>query len=211
MYKLGKDLVFPHPELANDEGILAWGGDLSPERLQLAYSYGIFPWYDVDSPILWWSPPLRFVLFPDELKVSKSMRKVLRSGQFRITQNTNFSAVIQGCKEMYRPGQDGTWITDEMQAAYITLNEKGIAQSVEVWQEGQLVGGLYGVVVGEVFCGESMFAKVSNASKAGFITLVQSGQFKLFDCQVHTDHLESLGAKHIPRADFLQFLGVDCS
>ncbi len=209
MYQLSEDLVFPHPELADDKGILAWGGDLSPERLALAYSHGIFPWYEDDSPILWWSPPLRFVLFPDELKVSKSMRKILRSGDFSVTQNQDFPAVIRACKEMYRPGQHGTWITDEMEQAYITLHRKGMAQSVEVWQNGQLVGGLYGVVVGDVFCGESMFSKVSNASKAGFITLVQSGQFKLFDCQVHTKHLESLGAKHIPRTDFLQFLGVE--
>ncbi|MBS9768783.1 MAG: leucyl/phenylalanyl-tRNA--protein transferase [Flavobacteriaceae bacterium] len=208
MYQLSDELVFPHPELADDEGILAWGGDLSSERLKLAYSYGIFPWYEADSPILWWSPPLRFVLFPNEVKVSKSMRKVLRSGQFTVTQNKDFSAVIRSCKEMYREGQDGTWITDEMELAYIELHQKGMAQSVEVWQNNELVGGLYGVVVGDVFCGESMFAKVSNASKAGFITLVQSGQFKLFDCQVHTAHLESLGAKYIPRVDFLRFLGV---
>ncbi len=209
MYQLGKDLIFPHPELANEEGILAWGGDLSPKRLMLAYSYGIFPWYEEETPILWWSPALRFVLFPDDLKVSKSMRKVLREKQFSITYNQAFASVIKECKQINRPSQEGTWITDKMQKAYTVLHQKGVAQSVEVWQKGQLVGGLYGVVVGDVFCGESMFAKVSNASKAGFITLVQSGRFKLFDCQVYTKHLESLGAKHIPRVDFLKFLGVD--
>lgn len=211
MYQLTEELVFPHPKLADENGILAWGGDLSAERLALAYSYGIFPWYEKDSPILWWSPPLRFVLFPDELKVSKSMQKVLRSGQFSITQNQNFASVVRGCKEMQRPGQEGTWITDEMEKAYTCLHDRGMAKSVEVWQDGILVGGLYGVVVGDVFCGESMFTKVCNASKAGFIALVQSGQFKLFDCQVYTAHLESLGAQHIPRTDFLQFLGVETS
>lgn len=208
MYQLNEELVFPHPELADKSGVLAFGGDLSVERLALAYSNGIFPWYNEDDPILWWSPSLRFVLFPDELKVSKSMRKILREQQFKVTQNQNFNAVIRSCKEAQRPGQEGTWITDEMERAYITLYKKGMAQSVEVWENGDLVGGLYGVVVGEVFCGESMFAGVSNASKVGFIKLVKSGQFKLFDCQVHTNHLESLGAKHIPRADFLQFLGI---
>ncbi len=208
MYQLTEELSFPHPELADEHGILAYGGDLSPERLALAYSYGIFPWYNEGEPILWWSPELRFVLFPDDLKVSKSMRKVLRDGQFMITRNKNFVRVIRSCKETYRPNQDGTWITDEMEEAYTILHEKGMAQSVEVWKDGELVGGLYGVVVGDVFCGESMFSKVSNASKVGFINLVQKGGFKLFDCQIYTEHLESLGAKHIPRIDFLRFLGV---
>lgn len=208
MYQLSEDLLFPHPELADEDGILAWGGDLSAERLALAYSYGIFPWYNDGEPILWWSPSLRFVLFPNELKVSKSMRKVLRNRQFQFTQNHDFAAVLRACKEMKRPGQQGSWITNEMEEAYNILHERGMAQSVEVWQDGNLVGGLYGVVVGNVFCGESMFSKITNASKAGFLTLVQSRQFKLFDCQVYTAHLESLGAKHIPRADFLQFLGV---
>lgn len=208
MCQLTEELRFPHPELADDSGVLAYGGDLSASRLQLAYSYGIFPWYNEDEPIVWWSPPLRFVLFPEELKVSKSMRKVLRDRQFTITQNKDFTAVVRACKEMQRPGQDGTWISDEMEEAYIRLHLEGVAQSVEVWQQNTLVGGLYGVVVDDVFCGESMFSKVSNASKAGFITLVMSKQFKLFDCQVHTEHLESLGARHIPRVDFLKFLGV---
>lgn len=195
--------------LADHSGILAYGGDLSAERLQLAYSCGIFPWYNEEDPILWWSPELRFVLFPEDLKVSKSMQKVLRNREFICTQNKDFAGVIHSCKEVQRPGQDGTWITDEMEEAYNILHQKGLAESVEVWKDGALVGGLYGVVVGDVFCGESMFAKVSNASKAGFITLVQSGRFKLFDCQVHTEHLESLGAKHIPREDFLRFLGIE--
>lgn len=209
MYQLTDQLVFPHPELADEEGILAFGGDLSPERLSLAYTYGIFPWYNEENPIIWWSPPLRFVLFPDDLKISKTMRKVLRDRQFTFTLNQDFSNVIRACKEVYRPGQQGTWITDEMEKAYNILHQKGLAQSVEVWQDNELVGGLYGVVVGNVFCGESMFAKVSNASKAGFITLVKSARFKLFDCQIYTSHLASLGAKHIPRADFLRFLGVE--
>lgn len=208
MYQLTEELVFPHPELADEQGVLACGGDLSTARLALAYRCGIFPWYNQGEPILWWSPKQRFVLFPDELKVSKSMKKVLRDRQFTITQNKNFEAVIRGCKEMQREGQDGTWITDEMENAYIGLHHKQLAQSVEAWQNGTLVGGLYGIVIGDVFCGESMFAKVSNASKAAFITLVQSRQFKLFDCQVYTAHLERLGAKHIPRTDFLKFLKV---
>ncbi|PVX49885.1 leucyl/phenylalanyl-tRNA--protein transferase [Balneicella halophila] len=208
MYQLTNELVFPHPMLADEHGILAYGGDLSAERLMLAYTYGVFPWYNEGDPIMWWSPEQRFVLFPEDLRVSKSMKKVLRNKEFVITQNEDFSGVVRSCKEVQRPGQDGTWITDEMEKAYTKLHAKGIAQSIEVWKEDKLVGGLYGVVVRDVFCGESMFAKVSNASKAGFITLVQSKQFKLFDCQVHTDHLERLGAKHIPREDFLRFLGI---
>lgn len=208
MYQLTDELVFPHPNLANKNGILAWGGDLTPERLELAYNNGIFPWYNKEEPIVWWSPKQRFVLFPDELKISKSMKKILRTGQFKVTMDKDFTSVINNCKRIYRSGQDDTWITDEMEQAYITLHKKGIAHSVEVWNNNNLAGGLYGVVVKNIFCGESMFSTLSNASKTGFITLVQQSNYKLIDCQMHTNHLESLGARHIPRDDFLNYLGV---
>ncbi len=203
------DLSFPHPTFANAHGILAIGGDLSPQRILLAYENGIFPWYNEDEPIIWWSPDPRFVLYPTELKVSKSMRKVLRDEQFSITYDTDFRAVITECRQAPRHGQDGTWIHSEIIEAYCQLHELGIAHSVEVWQNNKLVGGLYGIGLGRCFCGESMFAKVSNASKAGFVTFVkklESHGFDMIDCQTHSKHLESLGAKNISRADFLEYL-----
>ncbi|HEX9979957.1 MAG TPA: leucyl/phenylalanyl-tRNA--protein transferase [Flavobacterium sp.] len=209
MYFLLKDLFFPPVEDAGSDGLLAVGGDLSPERLQLAYSKGIFPWFDEDDPILWWSPPQRMVLFPDELVISKSMRSILKRNIFRVTFNQNFKEIILSCREIDRPGQRGTWITDEMVDAYCRLHELGMAKSVEVWQNDKLVGGAYGVDQGHVFCGESMFSKVSNASKVAFISLVQKlkeENYRLLDCQVYNDHLASLGAREIPRADFLQIL-----
>lgn len=203
-------LVFPSPHLANEDGVLALGGDLSTERLLLAYSYGIFPWFnDDEGPIVWWSPDPRFVLYPDRLKVSKSMRKVLRDGAFRVTLDTDFRGVISACSTSPRAGQAGTWITPDMIEAYCALHEAGWAHSVEVWQEGALVGGLYGVALGRCFAGESMFARVSNASKAGFITLVHwltARGYDLIDCQTHSAHLESLGAEEIARRDFLAYL-----
>lgn len=205
-------LQFPHPDEASPEGIVAIGGDLSTARILLAYQQGIFPWFDDDDPILWWSPDPRMVLFPENLRVSKSMRKVLRDQVFKITFNTCFRAVIENCSAIKREGQLGTWITDDMIEAYVQLHNMGKAISVEVWQEETLVGGLYGIDMGNFFCGESMFAKVSNASKAGFITLVQQLQarnYKFIDCQVHTDHLESLGAEEVPRTEFLQLI-QDC-
>lgn len=209
IYQLDDEIWFPHPDLAHDEGILAVGGDLSPERLLTAYYNGIFPWYSNDEPIIWWSPDPRMVLWPSELKVSKSMRKVIRDNTFTITTDTAFAEVIQACADQPRHDQDGTWITNDMQQAYIDLHELGYVHSVEVWQNNELVGGLYGVMVGSIFCGESMFARVSNASKYGFILLVQALQnagCTMVDCQTHTDHLESLGAAEIPRADFLNHL-----
>ncbi|MFC0603178.1 leucyl/phenylalanyl-tRNA--protein transferase [Winogradskyella pulchriflava] len=207
MHFLGQKIEFPDVSEASAEGLLAVGGDLSPERLLYAYSNGIFPWFDSAEPILWWSPDPRFVLFPEDLKVSKSMKQILRSNKFKVTINKAFRAVVENCAEVRREGQIGTWITKEMIEAYIALNTLGYAKSVEVWQDKTLVGGLYGVDLGNnVFCGESMFAKVSNASKVGFITFVQNSNYKLIDSQLHTRHLESLGGKHISREDFLKYL-----
>lgn len=209
VYALDENLVFPLPQEAEHDGLLAFGGDLSPERLILAYMLGIFPWYSYPQPILWWSPDPRFVLYPDELKVSKSMRPILNQNRFHITYDQAFSSVIDNCKTAPRKGQNGTWITAEMREAYEELHRRGLAHSVEAWQEEKLVGGLYGVSLGRCFFGESMFSHASNASKAAFITLVRdlTGEgFDLIDCQVYTDHLASLGAKEIPREDFLHHL-----
>ncbi|TPD65479.1 leucyl/phenylalanyl-tRNA--protein transferase [Flavobacterium microcysteis] len=206
MYFLSKELFFPPVEEANDDGIVAIGGDLSPERLLLAYRSGIFPWFDDDEPILWWSPPERMVLFPEEFKVSKSMRNILNQDIFKVTYNQNFRDVITNCSTIKRDGQQGTWISEQMIEAYIKLHEMGIARSVEIWQGDVLVGGLYGIDLGHVFCGESMFSKVSNASKVAFVSLVRKlkeANYKLLDCQVHNSHLESLGAREISREDFM--------
>ncbi|SDK88080.1 leucyl/phenylalanyl-tRNA--protein transferase [Salinimicrobium catena] len=208
---LGPQDDFPPVEKANSIGLLAFGGDLSPERLLSAYTHGIFPWYDSSQPILWWSPDPRMVLFPEKLKVSKSMKQVLKKGIFEVTFDQDFEQVIQNCAVAPREGQMGTWITPQMQEAYVELHRLGFAKSVEVWQENELVGGLYGIYLKDikVFCGESMFAKKSNASKFGFIKLVQKLQqegVKLIDCQVYTDHLASLGAEEIPRSEFLEYL-----
>ena len=207
---LKTDLWFPDVEESTEEGIVAVGGDLSVERLILAYSKGIFPWYSSDkSPILWWSPDPRFVLFPENLIVSKSMRPYFNQNKFQVTWDQNFEDVIINCQKIDREDQPGTWITSKMLAAYIQLHKKGYAHSVEVWLENELVGGLYGISLGKVFFGESMFAKVSNASKFGFISLVnqlkQKG-FLLIDCQQETKHLESLGANAIKRKDFIDIL-----
>jgi len=207
MVVLSNTLEFPDVSKATSEGLLAVGGDLSVERLLLAYKSGIFPWFDDDEVILWWSPNPRFVLFPEQLKVSKSMRQFLRNTDFSITVNKAFREVITECSNAYRVGQAGTWITEEMIVSYTKLHQLGYATSVEVWQHDQLVGGLYGVDLGNgVFCGESMFAKVSNASKAAFITFIQNTNYKLIDCQVYTQHLESLGAEEIGRDAFLKYL-----
>ena len=209
MYILTEELIFPPVSEASPEDFLAIGGDLSPERLLLAYTNGIFPWFSEDEPIIWWSPDPRMVLFPENLKISKSMKQLLRKKVFSVTYNQAFDQVIDACATIYRPGQDDTWITEDMKAAYIKLHELGYAISVEVWQDDQLVGGLYGIDLGHIFCGESMFSNVSNASKYGFIHLVQKLQqngCQLIDCQIHTDHLESLGAQEIPREVFLSYL-----
>ncbi|MFV0531629.1 MAG: leucyl/phenylalanyl-tRNA--protein transferase [Flavobacteriales bacterium] len=208
MKVLSDKLEFPPIEVAGEHGIVAVGGDLSVERLKLAYQKGIFPWYNENEPILWWSPNPRFVLYPKELKVSKSMRKILRDKIFTITYNQNFEEVIKACRKAPRANQEGTWITDDMVKAYMQFHKEGWAKSVEVWKNNQLVGGLYGVDLGNIFCGESMFSKVSNASKFGFITLVQEKliNYQVIDCQVFTPYLESLGAKNISREMFLSYL-----
>lgn len=209
IYFLDQELYFPPVEKANSEGLLAVGGDLSPERLLLAYSSGIFPWFNEDSLILWWSPDPRMVLYPEEIRISKSMRKVIKSDNFSVTVNTSFESVVENCASIVREGQNGTWITREMKSAYLKLHERGIAKSYEVWEECSLVGGLYGVDLGHIFCGESMFSKVSNASKVAFIRLAQDLQqkgYKLIDCQLYTDHLASLGAREISRESFMEQL-----
>jgi len=214
MHFLTKNIHFPPVIEASSEGILAIGGDLSPERLELAYRSGIFPWFSEGDPIIWYSPDPRMVLFPEELKVSKSMRQIIRKGVFTVTFNQNFKDVIANCKTINRNDQAGTWITNDMQQAYIKLHELGLAKSVEVWQENELVGGLYGIDLETVFCGESMFSKVSNASKIAFIYLVeklQKEKYTLIDCQVYNDHLASLGAKEIFRNEFLKLISVSGS
>lgn len=203
------EISFPDPELYYPEdGLIAVGGDLSIERLWLAYQLGIFPWYNPDEEILWWCPDPRFVLFPEELKISKSMKKIMERDNFQFTENQNFLEVIEQCGNIKRNHQEGTWITDELKTSFVKLAELGLAKSVEVWQNEKLVGGLYGIQIGDVFCGESMFSKVSNASKAGFIYFIQKNKssLKLIDCQVHTEHLESLGARMISKNEFLHFL-----
>lgn len=203
---LDDEIVFPHTALAEPDGLLAIGGDLSVERLQLAYQSGIFPWFSEGDPILWYAPHERCVIFPDHLKISKSMRKILRSNVFNITVDEAFEKVIENCAQTKRTGQNGTWITHEMQQAYIRLHEKGLAHSVEVWLDDELVGGLYGITINKVFCGESMFSLVSNASKAALIYLNKTMGFELIDCQLPNDHLISLGAEIISREDYLRRL-----
>ncbi|CAB5552165.1 leucyl/phenylalanyl-tRNA--protein transferase [Stutzerimonas stutzeri] len=206
------DLSFPPLETALREpnGLLAAGGDLRPERLLAAYRHGCFPWYQQGQPLLWWSPDPRTVLFPDELHVSRSLRKRMRHGDYRVTFDKAFAEVIQGCAGP-RSYADGTWITTPMQDAYARLHEMGVAHSVEVWQQGQLVGGLYGLAMGELFFGESMFSRATDASKVGFVTLVERLRewgFALIDCQMPTRHLESFGARSIPRAAFAEALAM---
>jgi len=206
LFRLNRSLAFPPPDLAEPEGLLAIGGDLSVARLRRAYASGIFPWYSDGDPLLWWSPDPRYLLFPAELKVAKSMRPLLNRPRFEVTFDRRFDEVLQACATAPRPGAEGTWITPDMAAAYHRLHVAGYAHSVEVWSHGTLAGGLYGVSLGRAFFGESMFARESNASKFGFITLVrtlQSRQFHFVDCQVHTDHLARLGARPVPRKEFL--------
>ncbi len=209
MFLLNKDLVFPSVEMANEEGLLAIGGDLGTERLLLAYKKGIFPWYNEGEPICWWSPHPRFVLYPAELKVSSSMKTILNNGKYRFTINRTFSEVIQNCKTITRKDQAGTWISPAVQKAYTLLHEKGFAHSAETWAGGKLAGGLYGIRLGNIFFGESMFSLEKNASKFAFINYVQQLQkenVQLIDCQVYTKHLESLGARMISRNLFSKIL-----
>lgn len=209
MYKLTKELYFPNVETAHSSGIVAFGGDLSTERLILAYKSGIFPWFEDGEEITWFAPEERMVLFLNQLKISKSTRNIINRNIFKVTFNTAFKDVITNCQQTKRNGQLGTWITDEMLEAYLKLHELRYAKSVEVWQDNELVGGLYGIDLGHVFCGESMFSKVSNASKIAFIHLtnkLKAENYQLIDCQVYNDYLAQLGCEEIPRDLFMQIL-----
>lgn len=208
IFALDKELVFPPVHLSEPDGLLAMGGDLTTERLLLAYQSGIFPWYEGEH-ILWWSPDPRFVLFPSELKVSKNIKPLLKRNEFDFTVNKAFKQVIHNCKETKRSGQEGTWITDEVEKAYCSMHELGFAHSAEVWKDDELVGGLYGIRLGKVFFGESMFSIRNNASRFAFtryVQLLKEEGILLIDCQVYTEYLESFGARMIPRKEFVQFL-----
>ena len=208
-YFLDRYIWLPDPRLADANGVVAVGGDLRRERLLLAYRHGIFPWYSKGEPIIWWSPDPRFVLFPDQLKVRRSLRKVLNRGIFEYRFDTAFERVIEHCSSSPREGQSGTWITAEMKRAYINLHRAGYAHSVETWRDGELVGGLYGIAIGPFFFGESMFHLASDASKAALVALVERYRKAPFiDCQVHNNFFESMGATHIPREDFLETLAA---
>ena len=209
MYQLSSKHIFPSALNADRQGIVAVGGDLDPKRVLLAYKMGIFPWFESDDHLLWWSPDPRMVLFPGKLKISKSTKKVLKNNPFEITFNKSFVEVVNACAKVKRFGQNGTWITEGLKEAYKKLHEKGYAYSVEVWENFELVGGLYGIDLGNIFCGESMFTKTNNASKIAFIHLVRElskNRYKLIDCQVPSAHLKSLGAEEISRQEFIKYL-----
>ena len=206
MIWLTDTIEFPGYDCTSEEGVIALGGDLSAERLTHAYKNGIFPWFSDNDPIVWYCPFERMVLFPAEIKISKSMQKIINKNEFTITENTAFEAVIYNCKNIDRNDGFGTWITNDMEQAYINLHKKGIAKSIEVWFKDELVGGLYGVEINHIFCGESMFSKVSNASKLAFMHLAKNKNYKLIDCQIHNEHLASLGAREIDRGLFLSIL-----
>ena len=199
-------IEFPPYHQASREGVIAFGGDLSEERLLCAYKNGIFPWFSEGEPIVWYCPLERMVLFPEELRISKSMQKIMNKDDFEITENRAFKEVIFNCKHVVRSDGFGTWITDTMEDAYLRLHEIGVAKSIEVWFRNELVGGLYGIEINNIFCGESMFSKHSNASKLAFIHLAKSAKYKIIDCQMYNEHLASLGAKEIERSRFLKIL-----
>jgi|SRR5690606_27953756 len=206
-YSLDDRLIFPHPSLADDNGLLAVGGDLHVERLLLAYQHGIFPWFSEETPILWYAPHERFVLLPQELRIKKSMRQLIRKGVYNITHDTAFAEVIEHCASIKRRDQEGTWITNDMQEAYVRLHQLGYAHSIETYNDkGILIGGLYGIQIGRIFCGESMFSLAPNASKLALIHLCQHFNLELIDCQIHSDHLASLGAKLIPATTYYELL-----
>lgn len=203
------DISFPDPSLYDPkDGLMAIGGDLSAERLYFAYQTGLFPWYNEGEEILWWCPDPRFILLPEEVYISKSMRKVLAKEEFTFTENKCFEEVMIACQQTKREDQDGTWINNDLIKSFVTLHQHGIAHSFEVWKDNVLVGGFYGIKLGRVFCGESMFSKVSNASKAGFINFCtrHQSELDLIDCQIYSEHLETLGAKMIPKLDYLNIL-----
>ncbi len=207
VFRLPDEHIFPPPDLSDENGLLAVGGDLSVDRLILAYSMGIFPWYSEGDPILWWSPNPRLLLFPEELKVTRSLKQTLNKEMFHVTMDTAFEEVIQRCAAVHNRDDGGTWITNEMIDAYVCLHKKGYAHSVESWYKGKLVGGLYGLSIGSAFFGESMFTKKSNASKVAFVKLVEhlvKWDFTFVDCQITTPHLMSFGAREVPRSEFLK-------
>jgi leucyl/phenylalanyl-tRNA--protein transferase len=206
VFRLGLQLTFPDPLLADEDGLLAVGGDLSIDRLIVAYQQGIFPWYSEGGPILWYSPHERFVIFADEIHLSRSMRALIKSDIYRVTWDQDFEGVISHCASIKRSGQLGTWINPDMIAAYIELFDKGVAHSVEVWQSDKLIGGVYGVEMGNIFCGESMFTIMPGASKLALIYICQSNKYKLIDCQLHTPHLESMGGRFISRNEYNRIL-----
>lgn len=213
IYQLTDEIIFPKPELAEDDGLLAIGGDLRWERLLLAYCNGIFPWYSEDEPILWWCTKPRFIIKPNEVRISKSMKRVFNRGEFKVTFNNDFEGVISNCKALREKGE-GTWITDDMKEAYINLFNKGFALSVEVYKESKLVGGLYGVKIGRCFFGESMFSIETNASKVALISIckkLERENYLFLDCQMHTNHLESMGGKFVSWGEFKSMLqeGID--
>jgi leucyl/phenylalanyl-tRNA--protein transferase len=210
MHQLSSEHIFPSALTANNDGVVATGGDLDPKRILQAYKQGIFPWFESDDYLVWWSPDPRMVLFPENLKISKSTKKILKDDYFKVTFNQSFDEVVDCCAKVKRFGQNGTWITDGLKKAYNLLHKDGHAFSVEVWKDFELVGGLYGIDLGDVFCGESMFSKENNASKIGFIHLIKElskNSYKLIDCQVPSAHLKSLGAEEISREQFLNYLG----
>ena len=209
MYQLSSEHIFPSALTANSDGVVAIGGDLDPKRILKAYKQGIFPWFENDDYLVWWSPDPRMVLFPKKLKISKSTKKILKDDYFKVTFNQSFDEVVDCCAKVKRFGQNGTWITEGLKKAYNLLHKEGHAFSVEVWKNFELVGGLYGIDLGDIFCGESMFSKENNASKIGFIHLIKElnkNGYKLIDCQVPSAHLKSLGAEEISRKQFLNYL-----
>ena len=209
MHQLNSEHIFPSALTANNDGVVAIGGDLNPKRILKAYKQGIFPWFESDDYLVWWSPDPRMVLFPEKLKISKSTKKILKDDCLKVTFNQSFDEVVDCCAKVKRFGQNGTWITDGLKKAYNLLHKEGHAFSVEVWKDFELVGGLYGIDLGDIFCGESMFSKENNASKIGFIHLIKElnkNGYKLIDCQVPSAHLKSLGAEEISRKQFLNYL-----
>lgn len=206
VYLLDDNINFPDPSLADPDGLLAIGGDLSVPRLILAYQNGIFPWYDEDSPILWYAPIERFVIYPDKFKVSKSLKQTLKSNKFTVTYDSCFSEVIENCAQVFRKDQDGTWIIPEMRVAYCSLHELGYAHSIEVWEKEELVGGLYGIQVRKLFCGESMFTKVSNASKVALYFLAKEFGIEMIDCQIESEHLKTMGGELISQKQYLKHI-----
>lgn len=209
MVRLGDDHIFPSPRSANEHGVVAYGGDLNPNRIIQAYRQGIFPWFESDDNLLWWSPNPRMILYPEKIKISKSLKLVIKKNTFKVTFNKDFEEVIESCSNIKRLGQKGTWITSGLKESFLNLHEKGLAMSVEVWKDSKIVGGLYGLDLGHVFCGESMFSKSSNASKVALVNLsseLKKNNYKFIDCQIPTEHLKSMGGEEVSRHEFLKLL-----